>query len=460
MVYLIEKMKNKKKQGTLYFILMLLMVITGTFNTVFLKLQNSAFKEILGKPFLHPWFQSILMFLGEFYCAIMWIVYKKWFLKEGDDNHKSERKESINNDKKEDLIVKKEENVKTDNHDSNEHHDNIVVKKKPHYESMIERKSVYEDADNLPEVKPWYFLIPCGCDLIGSTLLNFALLNMAGSVFQMLRGGIIIITAIMCIIFLKTYPKNFQWLGVGTVFIGIFLVGLATQLDTTETTETTNFLGIILLIISLLFQGFQFIYEESTLSKYKCHALQVIAWEGTWGFLAFIILLPIFEFIPCNFSGKETFCSVNEKGEYYLEQTIFAFRQMAAQWQLFLYCIFQTFSICFFNLFGIMIVEYSSSTTRSVMDSTRTVLVWIFFLIVPMADGKLLEHFLVLELIGFLILLFGQLVFNGIIVIPLFGFDKHFKNKDNEEENLLVEDDQNEKSEEDSLKTITPDEKV
>lgn len=452
-------MKQKKKQGTLYFILMLLMVLTGTFNTVFLKLQNSAFKTILGRPFLHPWFQSILMFLGEFYCAIMWIVYKKWFLKEEDKtkiDSDNKDKEANHNTKDENLIENKNETNKDD--EENNHH--VVVKKKPHYESMVERKSIYEDPDNLPEVKPWYFIIPCGCDLIGSTLLNFALLNMAGSVFQMLRGGIIIITAIMCIIFLKTYPKNFQWLGVGTVFVGIFLVGLATQLDTTETTETTNFLGIILLIISLLFQGFQFIYEESTLSKYKCHALQVIAWEGTWGFLAFLILLPIFEFIPCNFSSKETFCSVNENGEYYLEQTIFAFRQMAAQWQLFLYCILQTFSICFFNLFGIMIVEYSSSTTRSVMDSTRTVLVWVFFLIVPMADGQLLEHFLVLELIGFLILLFGQLVFNGIIVIPFFGFDKHLKDKKDDEENLLVDENEEKKVDENSLKSIKSEEKV
>lgn len=386
--------KDKK-----FFIMMGLMVITGTLNTIFLKLQNKAYEKILDAPFNHPWFQSILMFIGEFYCAIMWIFMKK------------------------------------------------SIKEKEEEKRIVNPKSTYL---SLPDPPPWVFLISCLCDLIGSTLLNFALLNMAGSVFQMLRGGIIVVTCVFMIIFLKKYPKNFEWLGVGIVFIGVFLVGLASQLDKSTKTEETNPLGIIMLLISLLFQGFQFIYQEKILTKYRTHPMQLVAWEGTWGLISFLILLPIFQFIPCDFKGKEDFCSPDGNGSYVLESTTFAFKQMFEELPIFFYTIGQTFSICGFNFFGIMLVKYANAATRAVMDSTRTVLVWIFFLLVPMANGNVLEHFLVLQLIGFLVLLFGQVIYNGLIVIPFLGFDKHHKEakeKKESEQKLITQDQSKEDSE-------------
>jgi hypothetical protein len=39
--------------------------------------------------------------------------------------------------------------------------------------------------------------------------------------------------------------------------------------------------------------------------------------------------------------------------------------------------------------------------------------------------SQFLEHFLILQLIGFLFLVFGTLVFNEIIVVPFLGFDEN-----------------------------------
>jgi drug/metabolite transporter (DMT)-like permease len=220
-----------QEKDSKFYIMMALMVITGTLNTIFLNLQNKAYDTILNAKFNHPWFQTILMFIGEFYCAILWAFKKK-------------------------AIRAEEEQKLIDN-----------------------PKNTYL---SLPEPPVWVFLISCMCDLVGSTLLNFALLNMAGSVFQMLRGGIIVVTCVFMIIFLKKYPRNFEWLGVGIVFIGVFLVGLASQLKKDDgNTVETNILGIIMLLISLLFQGFQFIYQEKILIKYRTHPMQLVAWEGT-----------------------------------------------------------------------------------------------------------------------------------------------------------------------------------
>jgi len=399
--------------GKAYYVMLVFMIITGTFNTVFTKLQNVSYDKILGASFSHPWFQSLLMFMGEFYCAIVWIFAKNYFRNKDEE----EKREYIINHPKSSMATKPE----------------------------------------LPEVPPYIFLVTCGCDIIGTTLLNFALLNMAGSVFQMLRGGIIIVTCLFLVIFLKKNPKNYQWLGVGIVFLGIFIVGLSSQLDKKADSESqgekTSFLGIIMLLCSLLFQGFQFIYQEKILINYKCHPMQLVAWEGTWGLLIFIVLLPIFQFIPCNFDGREKVCSGNTEGEFYLENTVFALKQCGDKIPVLLYAIGQTFSIGSFNFFGIMLVKYSSAASRAVMDSARTVLVWIFFLLVPMTNGKTLEHFLWLELVGFIVMVFGQVVYNGLVKIPFLGFDKHFHTHpvEDTEKGLITQEQTEDEDEEEDL---------
>ena len=91
--------------------------------------------------------------------------------------------------------------------------------------------------------------IPATFDIIASTLMNIALTMVAASVYQMLRGMIIIITAAMSIIFLKRILYRHHWSSIGVIFIGVFMVGLAALLYETSGAETKP-LGIILLVIS------------------------------------------------------------------------------------------------------------------------------------------------------------------------------------------------------------------
>ena len=189
-----------------------------------------------------------------------------------------------------------------------------------------------------------------------------------------------------------------------------------------------------MVLISLIFSGFQFILQEKFLNNYKTPSMMLVAWEGIWGLLIFVVLLPIFQFIPCDFEGKKDVCSSNGElpsPSYTLENTLVAFQQMGAQWPLLIFTIGQTFSIAGFNYTGINLVKYSSAATRSVMDSTRTILVWIFFLFYktynPNSGEFVTEKFLWLQLVGFFILLIGQVIYNGILKIPFFGLDVHFK---------------------------------
>ena len=60
-----------------------------------------------------------------------------------------------------------------------------------------------------------------------------------------------------------------------------------------------------------------------------------------------------------------------------------------------------------------MITKYASAAQRSTIDTCRTMVIWAVFLIL----GK--EKFLAGQLLGFAILLFGTLVYNEIIEVPI-----------------------------------------
>lgn len=78
-----------------------------------------------------------------------------------------------------------------------------------------------------------------------------------------------------------------------------------------------------------------------------------------------------------------------------------------------------------FNAFGVAVTKNASSAQRATIDTSRTLFIWIFFLIVSV-NGKR-EDFYWLQLFGFILLVIGTLVFNEIVIVPVLGFDRYTK---------------------------------
>ena len=70
-------------------------------------------------------------------------------------------------------------------------------------------------------------------------------------------------------------------------------------------------------------------------------------------------------------------------------------------------------SISCFNATGVAITKYASAAQRSTVDTCRTLLIWIMSLIF------LGEEFLPLEILGFILLVAGTLVYNEIYIMPI-----------------------------------------
>lgn len=145
-------------------------------------------------------------------------------------------------------------------------------------------------------INPLWLAIPAAFDVVGSTLMNIALTMVAASVYQMLRGLIIIVTAGMSIIFLKRKLYRHHWSSIAVIFIGVFMVGLASLVwPNKDGVGETKALGLGLLLIAQVFCGGLFIAEEKILSDYYLDPLLVVGLEGMWGLIFWAILLPIFQ---------------------------------------------------------------------------------------------------------------------------------------------------------------------
>lgn len=72
-------------------------------------------------------------------------------------------------------------------------------------------------------------------------------------------------------------------------------------------------------------------------------------------------------------------------------------------------------SIAFFNFAGVSVTKELSATTRTVLDSVRTFIIWIASILIPGLQGK----FSWMQLGGFVVLLLGMFVYNDVLIRPV-----------------------------------------
>lgn len=77
--------------------------------------------------------------------------------------------------------------------------------------------------------------------------------------------------------------------------------------------------------------------------------------------------------------------------------------------------------VAFFNAFGVMITKYASAAQRATIDSCRTLTIWMVFI----SLGK--EKFMMGELVGFVLLATGTLIYNEIVEVPIDAFRRNTK---------------------------------
>nr|CAD7438883.1 unnamed protein product [Timema bartmani] len=205
----------------------------------------------------------------------------------------------------------------------------------------------------------------------------------------MLRGAVIVFVGIFSMLFLGRKLVAREWCGIVFVIFGLGLVGLSDILlpknsvhDSSELlnlnapdehTTSDIILGDLLIIGAQVVAATQMVLEEKYVSGLDIPPLQAVGWEGLFGFTTLGLLLIPFYYIhvPESFSGNSR--SV-------LEDALEAFVQMGNNNLIILAIVGTVVSIAFFNFAGISVTKEMSATTRMVLDSVRTLFIWIFSL--------------------------------------------------------------------------------
>lgn len=236
------------------------------------------------------------------------------------------------------------------------------------------------------------------------------------SSFQMFRGAVIIFVALLSVGFLERRLCGREWLGILFVIVGLTIVGMADFLSHSSDglqgdkyTRNDIITGDLLIITAQIITAIQMVYEERFVAGLDIPALQAVGWEGFFGFSTLgALLLPMY-FIKVG-------SPFDNNAHHVLEDLPDALVQIGNNGQLLLAIIGTVVSIAFFNFAGISVTKEISATTRMVLDSVRTVVIWGISLLLGW------QEFQWMQLFGFVALLFGMCLYNNIIVGGLFLF--------------------------------------
>ena len=267
----------------------------------------------------------------------------------------------------------------------------------------------------LPLKKHFYFALPALCDACATTLNLIGLLKCATSVYQMLRGFLIIVTSIFTVVFIKKHLHRYKWLGVFMILVGLTIVGLVAVLSSQGSSQVdTEALGVALILIAQVFSASQFIIEEKILTLYSCAPIKAVALEGTFGLMIMAVLFPLGYGI-----GIWADLSDSTRREFGILNPMEGLKQTMTITRVWLPNLFIVFSISTFNITGMAIARMLSSAARSTVDALRTMVVWMVSLL------ALSEPFRPWTIPGFILLTLGAFVFNDVIRIPLRGWSKN-----------------------------------
>jgi drug/metabolite transporter (DMT)-like permease len=286
------------------------------------------------------------------------------------------------------------------------------------------------------KLEGWRILLlwlPALCDLTGTTLMNVGLLYTPVSIYQMTRGALVLFVGILSVLFLHRKLYLYQWLSLLTVMAGVSLVGFSGSLikdtlhpivvnflDPTPATgppanepidvpeATKVVIGIFFILFAQIFTASQFVIEERILGQYSVPPLLAVGYEGLFGTISILILLPLLPLIKLPPSSPAAGWFDLVRGWHQLINTPSV-----------LYSgIIIAVSIALFNYFGLSVTKYVSATARSLTDTCRTLAIWIVSLF--LGWEILMWPISLLQVAGFGLLVYGTFLFNNLVQPPSF----------------------------------------
>ncbi|KAL2866708.1 putative nucleotide-sugar transporter [Aspergillus lucknowensis] len=405
--------------------LVTMMLVTGVCNTILNKYQDMQCVKNCDSPnlkdhrlFEQPVIQTIQMFIGEMGCWLVVLlshVYQRYL------SPILPRNESP-------LFAGGYRPVNTVDGDEDE--EDQTIEGPNIADDPSKPLCLHDGRIQLQGRRTFLLAAPACCDIAGTTLMNVGLLFVAASIYQMTRGALVLFVGLFSVLLLHRKLYLYQWLALFVVVLGVALVGLAGALfddnqghDITQETVAAAvrsatleiravaqtpeairaIIGVLLIAAAQIFTASQFVLEEWILEHYAMEPLQVVGWEGIFGFSVTVIAsIILYLGVGRTEAGRYGYFDAKEGWHQVLTH-----RAVASSSVLIM------ISIGGFNFFGLSVTRNVSATSRSTIDTCRTLFIWLVSL------GLGWETFKWLQVVGFALLVYGTFLFNDIIRPPL-----------------------------------------
>lgn len=194
------------------------------------------------------------------------------------------------------------------------------------------------------------------------------------------------------------------------MFVGVASITNGANLSQYGTTSMIT--GIIMVILSLFAQGFQYITEEHILHNYHMDPKRCVGLEGYFGLVWIFVVIFIATYIPCP---SELMCDMYST----MEDPISGFQQLFGSTEIIVWTIIILAAIVFINLNVMILTQHVSCVFSSFMNATRCITVWVVSVLLGMESCQPLST--TLQVIGFAFLLLGNLIYNEVLVIRFWG---------------------------------------
>ncbi|TPX54826.1 hypothetical protein PhCBS80983_g05716 [Powellomyces hirtus] len=396
-------------RGSVVLALVAGMLLTGTINTILNKLQDNTCVHNCQAPnprnrryFEQPLWQTVNMFFGEALCLLVYYVA----------SYVEHRRAAVA-DARVAVVHPDDPGVAVPS--------DAVSETSP----LIAPAFTSHTVQPMTGTRNLLLWIPTLCDMTATTLMNVGLIHISASIYQMLRGSVVLFTGILSVVFLHRRHPLYRWFALVMVFTGVAIVGLSSIVEPspripgadddsnhhlvargdndTSDAQRSSIIGVMLVVLAQTVTASQFVIEEKLLSQYHVPAIKAVGLEGLFGLITTGTLMPILYYA----FGKNT-------GNFF--DLPVGWNEMISHAQVLWAGIGIIFSIAFFNWFGLSVTRSISATSRSTIDTCRTIFIWI----ISLSLGW--EHFRWLQVVGFIILIYGTFLFNDVVKPPPFAF--------------------------------------
>ena len=257
---------------------------------------------------------------------------------------------------------------------------------------------------------------PAFTDLLQTALAQAGLLFVSSSTYQMTRGSVVVFTCILSVRWLKQKLRPHHYVAVAVVCAAVALVGVAGRFGEKGHASLGSYvLGLGLIVIGQAVGALQFCLEEHLMTQRGLSPVVLVGWEGLWGILYFVILAPVLSLTPDSNVAAAAL---------WHEDFAETFDQLAHSGDLIALTLASALALLLYNLVGNMVTKQLSAVMRSILESCRTLGVWLTSLVLYYAfhDSRAGERWTgwsFLELLGFALLVYGTLAYKELVPVPL-----------------------------------------